>query len=141
MGKFTSKFKNCKEIIQKLNGDKKENCSRKFYNPVLEYNLINAMTVNFRSTYSKLFKHPKVKIRKLENCLPKMINIPKKLKIKKAKKVKGTLTQRTKITKKVFKSLKSCYIFIWCHHKNSKGTYVRSTDTQMWDYVKVDMSL
>ena len=112
MEKFTSKFKNCKEIIQKLNGGKKENCSRKFYNPVLKCNLINATTVNFRGTYSKLFKHPKVKIRKLENCLPKMINIPKKLKIKKAKKVKGMFTQRIKITKKVFKSLKSCYIFI-----------------------------
>ena len=142
MNKFTLKIKNWKEIIQKLNKDKKENCSQKVYNPVLEYNLINATTINFRGTYSKLFKHPRVKIRKLENCLPKMINIPKKLKIKKAKKVKGTLTQRVKITKKAFKSLKGCYVFIWCHHKNSKGTYVRSVlDPKMWDYVKVDMSL
>ena len=142
MNKFILKIKNWKEINQKLNKNKKENCSQKVYYPVLKCNFVNATTINLRGTYSKLFKHPRVKIRKLENCLPKMINIPKKLKIKKAKKVKGTLTQRVKITKKAFKSLKGCYVFIWCHHRNSKGTYVRSVlDPKMWDYVKVDMSL
>ena len=143
MNKFTLKIKNWKEINQKLNKDKKEICSQKVYNPVLKCNFVNATTINFRGTHSKLFRHPSVQLKRLENWLPKTINIPKKRlaqkpKIKKVKKVKETLTQRVKITKKAFKSLKGCYVFIWCHHRNSKGTYVRSAlDPEMWDYVKM----
>jgi len=147
MNKFILKITNLKEINQKLNKNKMEICGKKVYNPVLKCNFINATMINFWGTHSKLFRHPIVQLKRLENWLPKTINIPKKRlaqkpKIKKIKKVKETLTQRVKVTKRDFESLKSCYVFIWCHHRNSKGTYVRSVlDPEMWDYVKIDMSL
>ena len=133
MNKFILKIKNLKEINQKLNSHKKKICSQKVYHPVLKCNFVNATTLNFRGTHSKLFRHPCVQLKRLESWLPKTVNIPNK---------KKTLAQKVKVTKKAAESCRrDCYIFIWCHHRNSRGTYVRSIiDPKLWDWVKIDMS-
>ena len=133
MNKYILKIKNLREIKQKLNSYKKKNCSQKFYHPLLKYNIVNATMLNFRGTHSKLFRHPYVQLKRLEKWLPKTVNIPNK---------KKTLEQKIKVTKKVAESCRrDCYIFIWCHDKSSRGTYVSSIiDPKLWDWVNIDMS-
>ena len=109
--------------------------------------------INFKGTNSKLFWNPCVQIERLENWLPKYMvktNKPKnnetrikeKLELKSTeKRVQKLLIQKLRVTKKVFESLKGHYVFIWCHNKNSKGTYIKSVlDPEMLDYVKINMS-
>ena len=139
MNRFVLKIKNLKEINQKLNKNKKKIFSKKVCNPVLKCNFVNAAMINFKGTHSKLFRHPCVQLERFESWLP--VNIqnkkkPKKPKVKevkkklaqkpKVKKVKKTLVQKIKVTKRIFESIKGCYVFIWCHNRNSKGTYIRS---------------
>ena len=133
MNKYILKIKNLREIKQKLNRYKKKICCQKIYHLLLKCNIVNATTLNFRGTHSKLFRHPCVQLKRLEKWLPKTVNIPIK---------KKTLEQKIKVTKTVAESYRrDCYIFIWCHDKNSRGTYVRSIiDPKLWDWVKIDMS-
>ena len=99
MNKFILKIKNLKEINQKLNSYKKKICSQKVYHPVLKCNFVNATTLNFRGTHSKLFRHPCVQLKRLESWLPKTVNIPNKKKPKKpkVKEVKKKLAQKPKV--------------------------------------------
>ena len=125
MNKFVLKIKNLKEINKKLNKNKKKILSKKVCNPVLKCNFVIAAIINFKGTYLKLFRNPCVQLERLENWLPKNIldtKKPKKLKIKRVKKklaqkpkvkmVQRTLIQKIKVTKRVFKSLKGCYVFL-----------------------------
>ena len=153
MNKFVLKIGNLKEITKKLNKNKKNILNKNVCNPTLKYFLVNAAMINFKGTHSKLFWNPCVQLERLENWLPKNIvktNKPKKHKVKKVKEkiapkpkekmVQKSLIQKLKVTKRVFESLKGCYVFIWCHNKNSKGTYIKSVETELWDYVQINMS-
>ena len=153
MNKFVLKIGNLKEITKKLNKNKKKILNKNVCNPTLKCFLVNAAMINFKGTYSKLFWNPCVQIERLENWLPKYMvktNKPKrnnetrikeKLELKsKEKRVQKPLIQKLRVTKKVFESLKGCYVFIWCHNKKSIGTYTKSVETELWDYVKINMS-
>ena len=134
MNKFELKIGNLKEITKKLNKNKKKILNKKVCNPKLKCFLLNATMINFKGTYSKLFWNPCVQIERLENWLPKYMvktNKPKrykeerikaKLELKsKEKRVQKLLLQKLRVTKKVYESLKGCYVFIWCHNKNYKS--------------------
>ena len=151
MNKFVLKIGNLKEITKKLNKNKKKIFNKNVCNSTLKCFLVNASTINFKGTYSKLFWNPYVQIERLENWFPKYLvktnNSKKNKRIKqklepksKEKRIQKPLVQKLKVTKKVFESLKGCYVFIWCHNKNSIGTYTKSVGTGLWDYVKIDMS-
>ena len=139
MNKFVLKIGNLKEITKKLNKNKKKIFNKNVCNSTLKCFLVNASTINFKGTYSKLFLSPYVKIERLDNWLPNYVvkaNNPKS----KEKRIQKPLIQKLKVTKKVFESLKGCYVFIWSHNKNSIGTYTKSVETKLWDYVKINMS-
>ena len=151
MNKCVLTIGNSKEIIKTLNKNKKKTFKKNVYNSTLKCLLINASTINFKGTYSRLFWNPYVQIERLENWFPKYLvktnNFKKnkknkpKLELKsKEKRIQKPLVQKLKVTKNVFESLKGCYVFIWCHNKNSIGTYTKSVGTGLWDYVKIDMS-
>ena len=153
MNKFVLKIGNLKEITKKLNKNKKKILNENVCNPTLKCFLVNAAMINFKGTYSNLFWNPCVQIERLENWLQKYMvktNKPKrnnetrikeKLELKsKEKRVQKPLIQKLRVTKKVFESLKGCYVFIWCHNKNSIGTYIKSVKTELWDYVKINIS-
>ena len=151
MNKFVLKIGNLKEITKKLNKNKKKIFNKNVCNSTLKCFLVNASTINFKGTYSKLFWNPYVQIERLENWFPKYLvktnNSKKNKRIKqklepksKEKRIQKPLVQKLKVTKKVFESLKGCYVFIWCHNKNSIRTYTKSVGTGLWDYVKTDMS-
>ena len=140
MNKFVLKIGNLKEITKKLNKNKKKIFNKNVCNSTLKCLLVNASTINFKGTYSKLFWNPCVQIERLDNWLPNYgvkANNPKS----KEKRIQKPLIQKLKVTKKVFESLKGCYVFIWSHNKNSIGTYTKSVETELWDYVKINMSL
>ena len=139
MNKFVLEIGNLKEITKKLNKNKKKIFNKNVCNSTLKCFLVNASTINFKGTYSKLFWNPCVQIERLENWLPNYVvkaNNPKS----KEKRIQKPLIQKLKVTKKVFESLKGCYVFIWSHNKNSIGTYTKSVETELWDYVKINMS-
>ena len=150
MNEFLSKIGNLKEVTKKLNKNKKKILNKNVCNSTLKWFLVNASTINFKGTYSKLFWNPCVQIERLENWLPNYVvktNNPKrknetrKLELKsKEKRIQKPLIQKLKVTKKVFESLKGCYVFMWGHSKNSIGTYTKSVETELWDYVKINMS-
>ena len=125
MHKFVLKIGNLKEVTKKLNKNKKKILNKKVCNPKLKCFLVNAAMINFKGTYSKLFWNPCVQIERLENWLPKYMvktNKPKrnnetrikeKLELKSTeKRVQKPLIQKLRVTKKVFDSLKGCYVFI-----------------------------
>ena len=153
MNKFVLKIGNLKEITKKLNKNKKKIFNKNVCNSTLKCFLVNASTINFKGTYSKLFWNPCVQIERLENWLPNYVvktnnskrknetRIKEKLELKsKEKRIQKPLIQKLKVTKKVFESLKGCYVFIWSHNKNSIRTYTKSIETELWDYVKINMS-
>ena len=151
MNKCVLKIGNSREIIKTLNKNKKKTFNKNVYNSTLKCLLVNASTINFKGTYSRLFWNPYVQIERLENWFPKYLvktnNFKKNKRIKqklepksKEKRIQKPLVQKLKVTKNVFESLKGCYVFIWCHNKNSIGTYTKSVGTGLWDYVKIDMS-
>ena len=153
MNKFVLKIGNLKEITKTLYKNKKKIFNKNVCNSTLKCFLVNAAMINFKGTYSKLFWNPCVQIEKLENWFPKYMvktnkhkrnnetRIKGKLELKSTeKRVQKPLIQKLKVTKKVFESLKGCYVFIWCHNKNSKGTYIKSVETELWDYVKINRS-
>ena len=53
--------------------------------------------INFKGTYSKLFRNPCVKLERLENWLPENILNTKKPKKPKVKRVKKKLAQKPKV--------------------------------------------
>ena len=136
MNKFVLKIGNSKEITKKPNKNKKKIFNKNVCNSILKCLLVNASNINFKGTYSKLFLNPCVQIKRLENWLPKYLvktnNFKKNKRIKqklepksKEKRIQKPSVQKLKVTKNVFESLKGCYVFIWCHNKNSKGTYIK----------------
>ena len=139
MNKFLLKIGNLKEITKKLNKNKKKIFNKNVCNSTLKCFLVNASTINFKGTYSKLFWNPCVQIERLDNWLPNYVVKAKNPKSKE-KRIQKPLIQKLKVTKKVFESLKGCYVFMWSHSKNSIGTYTKSVETKLWDYVKINMS-
>ena len=97
MNKFVLKIENLNEINKKLNKNKKKILSKKVCNPVLKCNFVNAAMINFKGTYSKLFRNPCVQLERLENWLPKYIIKTNKPKKHKVKKVKEKLASKPKV--------------------------------------------
>ena len=62
------KIQNLERIITKLKCIKLRHSTK--------CNFVNATTINFRGTHSKLFRHLSVQLKRMENWLPKTINIP-----------------------------------------------------------------
>ena len=71
------KIQNLERIITKLKCIKPSDSTK--------CNFVNATTINFQGTHSELFRHPSVQPKRLENWLPKTINIPKKRLVQKPK--------------------------------------------------------
>ena len=74
------KIQNLERIITKLKYIKLRHSTK--------CNFVNATTINFQGTHSKLFRHPSVQLKRLENWVPKTINIPKKRLAQKPKRLR-----------------------------------------------------
>ena len=70
MNKCVLRIGNSREIIKTLNKNKKKTFKKNVYNSTLKCLLINASTINFKGTYSRLFWNKKNKP-KLEQNLKK----------------------------------------------------------------------
>ena len=134
MNKFVLKIGNLKEITKKLNKNQKKILNKNVCNPTLKYFLVNAAMINFKGTHSKLFWNPCVQIEKLENWLPKYMEKTNKPKRNNETRIKEKLELKSKekrVQKPLIKKLRV----------TKKGsTYIKSVETELWNYVKIDMS-
>ena len=134
MNKFVLKIGNLKEITKKLNKNQKNIFNKNVCNPTLKCFLINAAMINFKGTYSKLFWNPCVQIEKLENWLPKYMEKTNKPKRNNETRIKEKLALKStekRVQKPLIKKLRV----------TKKGsTYIKSVETELWNYVKIDMS-